>query len=85
MSFKFLEPQDLPEGARQSCVILREKPHSSIDHVKHISWFRDLIKFRCDRNPLMLIDEVGLGLVLMIEQTVPRAFLVVSPDRKSVV
>jgi len=76
---KFVEPSSLPKAARGSCVILREKPHCTTDVVKAISSFRDLIKFRSTTNPLTLIDETGLGLVVMVEGTTPRAFIVASP------
>mmetsp|Transcript_52358 Transcript_52358/g.168721 ORF Transcript_52358/g.168721 Transcript_52358/m.168721 type:complete len:620 (-) Transcript_52358:189-2048(-) len=76
---KLVEPPVVPVGAKKSCILLREKPHAMTDNVKHISAFRDAIKFKCNQNPLTLIDEHGLGLVLMVEGTTPKAFIIVSP------
>lgn len=79
---KFVQPQHIPACARDSCVFLREKPHAKSDHVKHMSPFRDVIKFWCNRNPLTFIDEAGLGVVLTVEDTIPSAFVVISPFLK---
>jgi chromosome segregation ATPase len=77
-AIRFVE-SNLPKGAKEHCVWLREKPHAQSDVVKSISPFRDVIKFHCFRNPLMLIEDHSMGLAITVEKVFPVAYLVVSP------
>eukprot|EP00929_Paragymnodinium_shiwhaense_P124269 TRINITY_DN9938_c0_g1_i2.p1 TRINITY_DN9938_c0_g1~~TRINITY_DN9938_c0_g1_i2.p1 ORF type:complete len:1698 (-),score=718.52 TRINITY_DN9938_c0_g1_i2:123-4826(-) len=72
-------PKGLPI-AKHSCVFLRERPQSTSDNLRKTpSLFRDVVRFRCQGNPLTQLEEHGLALVMTVTQYQPRAFLVMSP------
>jgi len=72
-------PKGLPVP-KSSCVFLRERPQAFSDVLRKTpSFFRDVCRFRCQGNPLTLLEEQGLALVFLVESYSPRAFLLVSP------
>jgi len=76
----FASPAGVPLGRHDVCIHLQELPLASgYGQRKTASWWRYLFKFRCARNPLVLIEEQALALVLLVKEQTLSSFSVVSP------